>query len=229
MPLANFLKQQETDYCGTIESSRKHVPEMKKDEDMKIGDLDWRIDPSGVSITKWMDNKAVQFVSNIRDPSLQENTTRKNKDRSTITVVCNQVNKDYNKHMCYVEEADMLKSLYGLDRKSKKWWHRIAFHFLDVTVVNALVLFKCIHEVTVPLKKIQVELHTWSLERHPCRQARSKKSSEMAAGGMANSKRHKTTISLAIQLDGSDHLPAMTGKWRRCNLCSTKKQPHRTK
>lgn len=158
VPLANFLKEKETGYCGTIRSSRKHVLEMKKDKDMKRGDLDWRMDPSGVSITKWMDNKAVHFISNMHDPSLQENTTRKNKDGTTITVECNQVNKDYNKHMGYVDKADMLKSLYGLDRKSKKWWHRIAFHFLDATVVNAFVIFKCIHEITVPLKKFKLSL-----------------------------------------------------------------------
>ena len=47
------------------------------------------------------------------------------------------VNKDYNKHMGYVDKADMLKSVYDLDRKSREWWHRIAFYFLDVSLVNA--------------------------------------------------------------------------------------------
>ena len=39
--------------------------------------------------------------------------------------------------MGYVDKADMLKSLYVLDRKSKNWWHRIVFYFLDVALVNS--------------------------------------------------------------------------------------------
>nr|CAH7735824.1 unnamed protein product [Callosobruchus chinensis]CAH7754795.1 unnamed protein product [Callosobruchus chinensis] len=50
--------------------------------------------------------------------------------------------KDYNCHMGYVDKFDMLKSLYEVDRKSHKWWHRIFFHFLDVCIVNAFILFQ---------------------------------------------------------------------------------------
>lgn len=35
-----------------------------------------------------------------------------------------------------------MKSPYKIDRKSSKWWHRIAFHFLDATVLNVHILHK---------------------------------------------------------------------------------------
>lgn len=41
-----------------------------------------------------------------------------------------------------VDKADMLKSTYELNRKSKKWWHRIFWHFLDVTIVNSFIIYK---------------------------------------------------------------------------------------
>ena len=49
--------------------------------------------------------------------------------------------KDYNKHMGYVDKADMLKSFYEIDRKCRKWWHRIFWHFVDVTVTNAFLAY----------------------------------------------------------------------------------------
>jgi len=32
--------------------------------------------------------------------------------------------KDYNENMGFVDKADMLKALYEVNRKSRKWWHR---------------------------------------------------------------------------------------------------------
>jgi hypothetical protein len=44
----------------------------------------------------------------------------------------------------------MLKALYEFNRKSRKWWHRIFWYFLDVTVVNAFIIYK---EQTNDMKK----------------------------------------------------------------------------
>jgi hypothetical protein len=35
----------------------------------------------------------------------------------------------------------MLMTLYKIDRKSKRWYMRIFFHFLDLAVHNAFILF----------------------------------------------------------------------------------------
>jgi hypothetical protein len=43
--------------------------------------------------------------------------------------------------MGYVDKADMLMTLYKIDRKSKRWYMRIFFHFLDLAVYNAFMLF----------------------------------------------------------------------------------------
>jgi len=39
---------------------------------------------------------------------------------------------DYNKDMGGVDKADMLRSIYDLDRKSRKWWHRLFFAMLKL-------------------------------------------------------------------------------------------------
>ncbi|KAF2901399.1 hypothetical protein ILUMI_04787 [Ignelater luminosus] len=49
---------------------------------------------------------------------------------------------DYNANMGFVDKSDMYKACYEIDRKPKKWWYRIFWHFIDLTVVNAFIIFK---------------------------------------------------------------------------------------
>ena len=41
-----------------------------------------------------------------------------------------------------VDKHDMLRQLYGVNRKSLKWWHRLFFGMFDMSIVNAYVLYK---------------------------------------------------------------------------------------
>ena len=40
-----------------------------------------------------------------------------------------------------VDKADMLCSLHGIPRKSKKWWHRIFVGLVDRSLCNAYVVY----------------------------------------------------------------------------------------
>lgn len=44
--------------------------------------------------------------------------------------------------MEFIDKMDMLKSIYEVDRKLKKWWHRLSWYFVDVSLVNAIIIFK---------------------------------------------------------------------------------------
>ena len=35
-----------------------------------------------------------------------------------------------------------MRQLYGHDRKSVKWWHRLFFGFVGMTIVNSFVVYK---------------------------------------------------------------------------------------
>uniref|UniRef100_A0A1B6DE87 PiggyBac transposable element-derived protein domain-containing protein n=1 Tax=Clastoptera arizonana TaxID=38151 RepID=A0A1B6DE87_9HEMI len=47
----------------------------------------------------------------------------------TKTYSCPKVVKDYNSFMGGVDKADHLRSLYPVDSKSRKWWHRLFWEF----------------------------------------------------------------------------------------------------
>ena len=49
--------------------------------------------------------------------------------------------KECNEQMGGVDKADMLCAVYGIGRKSKKWWHRIFFGLIDRTLVNAAIAY----------------------------------------------------------------------------------------
>ncbi|RXN11698.1 piggyBac transposable element-derived 3-like protein [Labeo rohita] len=49
---------------------------------------------------------------------------------------------DYNQHMGGVDLLDSLIALYRTKIRSKKWYHRLFFHFLDMIVVTCWLLYK---------------------------------------------------------------------------------------
>ena len=53
--------------------------------------------------------------------------------------------KDYNGYMGCVDKSDQLKSSYEITRKSKKWWHRLLWRFIDVTFVNSFIIFNLLN------------------------------------------------------------------------------------
>nr|CAH7754792.1 unnamed protein product [Callosobruchus chinensis] len=127
---------------GTVRKGRKYYPALKADKEMNRGDIDFRISTDGLTALKWMDKRSVLFLANYQNPNVIERVPRKSKSGVVEEVTCPRMVKDYNCHMGYVDKFDMLKSLYEVDRKSHKWWHRIFFHFLDVCIVNAFILFQ---------------------------------------------------------------------------------------
>ena len=44
-----------------------------------------------------------------------------------------------------VDKSDQMKSFYEITRKSKKWWHRLLWHLIDVTLANSFIIFKLLN------------------------------------------------------------------------------------
>ncbi|XP_050298588.1 piggyBac transposable element-derived protein 4-like [Anthonomus grandis grandis] len=118
--------------CGTARKNRKNMPnDLRDDKHLKRGESDYRVSTGGIGYLrvalKWMDRKSVLFISHFHYPANLETASRRKKDGSKEDVECPSLVNDYNQHMGYVDKFDMLKSLYEIDRKSRKWWHRFFF------------------------------------------------------------------------------------------------------
>ena len=116
-PLLQHLKT-----YGTIRSNRKGLPiVLKNDKEMERGDVDYRVSSDGLMVVKWMDNRSVLVASNFHATNIMY-VDRTEKEGSRKAVPCPIAIKDYNAFTGGVDKADMLAALYGLSRKSKKWW-----------------------------------------------------------------------------------------------------------
>ncbi|XP_055377144.1 piggyBac transposable element-derived protein 4-like [Condylostylus longicornis] len=139
--LLRKLKKENIYACGTIRKGRKNMQiDFKSNKIFKRGEYDCRATDDGLTCVKWMHKRIVFFASNFHNQNSVVYVNRKNKDGTVEELQCPKLVKDYTKHMGYVDKADMLKSVYEIDRKSKKWWHRI--FFVDVSVVNSHIIYK---------------------------------------------------------------------------------------
>jgi hypothetical protein len=124
------------------------------------GQYEWQTTVIGIIAMKWKDNKGIHFLSNFHDPTQKNQVNKKQKDGITQIIVCLQLIKYYNAHMGCVDEADMLMTLYKIDRKSKRWYMRIFFHFLDLAVHNAFILFNSSGGKKISLKHFRLAVAT---------------------------------------------------------------------
>lgn len=70
--------------------------------------------------------KPVHIISNFHGSEIAS-VKRKEKNGSLHTVLCSTPVSDYNMFMGGVNLADRYRALYNVERKSRKWWHRIFF------------------------------------------------------------------------------------------------------
>lgn len=66
--------------------------------------------------------------------------------------------QDYRRCMERVDKADILKSYYEVDRKSKKWWHWLFWHFLDTVLVNSYRIFTRKTGKKITLKEFRLDV-----------------------------------------------------------------------
>lgn len=125
--------------------------------------------------------------------------------------------------MGYVDKSDMSISLYKVNRKSKKWWHRIMWHFLDLTITNAfIVLQECAGGKTISLKQFRLAVASGLIGAN----------TEFSNIGRTSTPTHpnhyKVEVPLEKSLDKCAHLP-VHGTKVHCAHCSTRANPHRSR
>ncbi|XP_018401793.1 PREDICTED: piggyBac transposable element-derived protein 4-like [Cyphomyrmex costatus] len=218
------LKNDHIFACGTVRSNRSGLPRNKQiaDKKMRHEESMFTTSNTGLRFIKWMDKKVVTSLSNYHDPCEETTVTRKQKDGSIKEINSPVMSTDYNKHMGYVDNADRLVSSYKIDRKSKKWWHRIFWNFVDVAVVNAFIIYtKKGFQPPLSLKKFKLALIDELVGgKIKTERGRKRQSLEISSS--------KPQVSIEKRHSEALHMPICTENQRRCALYSTKKNEMRT-
>lgn len=225
-------------YYGTctLRSNRTEKCPLKSEKEMKIsgrGSFNYKLNEKhNVLVCQWFDNKLVTVASNIH--SVHPTTKVKRYDRKNKTYI--EVERpsligNYNHNMGGVDKCDMLLSLYRTHLKTKKWYKRVLFHFLDVAVINSWLLFKAV----IPQCSMQLGVFKMSVARGLI-QAVSRttddpdinlpKQEPVSVNKLKRKLPMKaSSVHMDVRYDGVEHFPRQTTNTaQRCKmeLCSRK-------
>ena len=151
--------------CGTVRRDRRGIPVVVRETKLRRGEVVSSMD-NGVLALKWHDKRDVLMISTFHDTSM---TLRSRRSRAAEGGVENVekpvVIENYNQHMGGVDRGKLLCKIkiinetelmkishfmiigdqmvlyYGFFHRSLKWWKRVFFHLLDVTLVNSHILY----------------------------------------------------------------------------------------
>ena len=141
------LKDQGILATATLRADRLKGCPLPKDKELVSlgrGSSTYRHDAnSGITVLKWYDNKCVQVCSNYSDPSSISTVKRWDKNQQKkVDINCPNTVKEYNESMGGVDLADMLISLYRTNIKTRRWYLKVLFHCVDISKVNAWLLYR---------------------------------------------------------------------------------------
>ena len=113
--------------------------------------------------------------------------------------------------MGIIDQSDMQISSSESIRKSIKWYKKLFFHMLYLSMLNAYILYKEKKQTSLELTDFRLEVIRQIFEKY---------------GSQQRSRRSRPSIEKPLRLT-SRHFPALTGgAKRRCIVCSsTVKRP----
>ena len=146
--LASNLLSHQTYTVSTTRTNRRGWPNSLRDckklnQELQRGEHKSVIvstENGAVECLAWKDKKVVTMLNTDCNPNNTTNVKRKGRDGQSTLVSCPESVKMYNKFMGGVDLADARWKTYSCSRRSKKWWHRLFYYLVDVSVVNSYIL-----------------------------------------------------------------------------------------
>lgn len=120
--------------CGTVKANRRYMPPLK--DKLQRGEVQYMATDKLLAI-KWQDKREVRMLSTLHNNRMETVTSAYHGNIEKPKCIV-----DYNQNMGGVDKSDMLLSTTETVRKSIKWYKKVFFHLLDISVLNSHCLFK---------------------------------------------------------------------------------------
>lgn len=218
--------------CGTVRMNRKHLPTNVLDaKSLKQHEIDYA-SSGDISFIRWSDKgkKPVAVLSSMHKASAVSSVRRTNKEGKKEEVPCPLAIADYNKYMGGVDKIDQMLETYSIVRKSRRWWVKIFFHFMDLAICNSYIIYKT---CSTQNRKKPVSHLTYrsilvnELIGNYC--SKLKRGYQPMKGFGKKRKMGVTTVQNTVRLSNVGmHLPEIIKSYRRCANCSTKAKEKRS-
>lgn len=158
--LFQVLHKNKINACGTVRKNRKQMPKFTKR--LNKGETE-SYHTENMMAVSWMDKREVTMLTTMHE-DVQVNVTGRSLSRGPIRKpLCVDV---YNQNMGAVDKTDMLLCNLQCMRKTIKWYKKLAFHFIDIILLNSYSLYKIKTGKNVPLAKFQLSVVHQLLERY---------------------------------------------------------------
>lgn len=227
--LAVYLSKIGTPCVGTIQINRLPNCKFPKNEELKKEPRGFSqeycaiIDSVEVSTVIYKDNSNVALLSTFigEDPKTEvKRYDRKRKQH--IQVPCPAIVSIYNKHMGNVDLLDSNIGRLRIKIKSRKWYLRLLYHFVDLTVINAWVLYRRVHlqekEKMLTQKKFRIELAQSLCKIGPKAQKRGRPRSTDVVEQKRINYRGSSLPTADVRRDPQDHWPEWKQKRTTCKF-----------
>ena len=102
-------------------------------------------DSESLRLMRWNDNKIFNLMSTFgsaHPPGVAMRWDRKKGKQQKLPVECPGIVQYYNTHMGGVDKMDALMGFYRMFFRSHKWPNRIFFHFMDLCLNEAWLLYR---------------------------------------------------------------------------------------
>ena len=153
LPLQVYLKERGILSPGTVRKNHLQGCPLPSEKEMKktgrgtYMEKVWRDKGVVLSCVSWYDNKQVNLLSSFAGSKKLTSPVGEvrryfKSERQFKMAACPKLVKFYNMHMGGVVRLDSILGYYRIRIRSKKWYHRIFFHLLDLSIVNAWLLWK---------------------------------------------------------------------------------------
>jgi len=134
--LAELLGTRLTDIYGTVKPNRVGMPQQLKTKKLKKGEI-VAYQKRKTMVLQWKDKRVVTALSTIH------NNEMVNIQKNKKTIEKPRVVVDYNGTMRGVDRVDQHLADYPIPRKrGKKYYRKIFFHYLELSLWNSFVLYK---------------------------------------------------------------------------------------
>ncbi|XP_060702870.1 piggyBac transposable element-derived protein 4-like isoform X1 [Hemiscyllium ocellatum] len=130
--LLQYLQLHDTRACSTIHLNRKGLPSVARKIQLTKQGATCFFQKGCLLLTIWKDKRQVATLSTNQSATMVESA-------GTLKP---QAVVEYNKYMGGVDLSDQMRSYYPVGRPSKKWWRCVLWYLMNITIVNAWLIFK---------------------------------------------------------------------------------------
>lgn len=242
LPLLVYLGKRGIYSLGTVR--RPRIPncrlpveaELKKEPRGTSHEFICDVDGVDVSSIAWLDNKPVTFLSTFRGKMpLAEVRRWDRKQKKYINIECPAIVPQYNAHMGGVDAMDSYIGRSKIRMRSKKWYMRLFYHLLDLTLVNTWLIHKRVtssrNTKTLSQKEVRLEIAECLCKSSGIGNRKRGRPSQGSVESMIAEKKKRSCVSSHIpprdvRCDSLDHWPLYDDTRQRCKFPTCKSFSH---